>query len=268
MSTNFAKEFKLYENLFKDTSSTKRTRTMRLTESSFGSCAVCGQSASAGWDQADAEYTPFGIVHSGKCLNTLLSDIDKKRATEFYSIARGELSPSAFTLAEIDEMRKAWEKCCNARLITTSTVAANPEYHARLFEDEVAKVFSASGRKQAALQKQIALLQQQLHDEKVAEKKASYGSSLPTKVYIWDIYLKKSQKGTWTSAELYDDEYDGYVYETADEAIAGGWAHLNELENENELDRDPDDYTIDAVAVPVNLVSIDTLSDSNLEHLI
>jgi hypothetical protein len=270
MSTNFAKEFKLYESLFEQH---KRTR---LTESTFSDCAVCGGTGhaeshySASYKNANAVYVPFGrgIVHRGKCLSTLMSDPVKKRAIEFYDIALGATDASSFTQAEIDEMRKAWDDCCKAKLISDSSVQLNLQYHAKQFENNVAKVFTASGHKKAALQKQIADLQRQLHDEEVAEKKASYGNNLPAVVYIWDMYIDPKDKGTWLSAELYNGEYDGIVFETKDDAVSAGYTHLEELDDENELDGYPDDYSIDTVAVPVNQVSDETLEFSGLEHLI
>jgi hypothetical protein len=107
----------------------------------------------------------------------------------------------------------------------------------------------------------------------VAEKKATY-SEMPSQVYIWDMYLDPADKGTWMSAELYNGEYDGVVFETEEEALNAAWYHLQELEDEGELSDwdddsvDPDDYTIEAIAIPLSKVSEDTLYSSNLEHLI
>ena len=115
---------------------------------------------------------------------------------------------------------------------------------------------------------EIAKLQQELADAEAAEKKASYGGNLPTEVWIYDMYLDPADKGTWTSAELYNGKYDGYVYETEDAALDGAWLHLSELEDEGELEGDPDDYYIEAFAVPVSEVHEDTLSFSKLDHLI
>lgn len=115
---------------------------------------------------------------------------------------------------------------------------------------------------------EIEKLQQELADAEAAEKKASYGGNVPTEVWIYDMYLDPADKGTWTSAELDNGKWDGYVYETEDAALDGAWNHLCELEDEDELEGDPDEYTIEAFAVPVSDVDEDTLSFSNLDHLI
>lgn len=87
-------------------------------------------------------------------------------------------------------------------------------------------------------------------------------------VYIWDMYMDPKDKGTWTSAELYRGAWDGFVYETEQEALDGGWCHLSELEDEGELHGEPDDYTVDTVAIPLSEVPTRTLAFSNLNHLI
>ena len=115
---------------------------------------------------------------------------------------------------------------------------------------------------------EIAKLQQELAAAQAAEKKASYGNNLPTEVWIWDVYLEPNDKGTWTSAELYNGKYDGYVFETEDEALDAAWSHLSELEDEGELEGDPDDYYVEAFSVLVSEVDEDTLSESGLNHLV
>ena len=131
-----------------------------------------------------------------------------------------------------------------------------------------AKPSTVVQRSSSDIQAEIDQLLQELEQAKIAEKKATYKSALPTDVYIWDMYSNSRKKGTWTSAEFYQGWWEGYVYETADKAINGGSRHLYELAAEDELDGDPDDYVIDAVAIPLIDVSDDTLSDSNLDHLI
>ncbi len=115
---------------------------------------------------------------------------------------------------------------------------------------------------------EIEKLQQELAAAQAAEKKASYGNNLPTEVWIWDVYLEPADKGTWTSAEIWQGKYDGYVFETENDALDAAWSHLSELEDEDELDGDPDDYYVEAFSVPVSEVAEDTLSDSGLDHLI
>lgn len=115
---------------------------------------------------------------------------------------------------------------------------------------------------------EIEKLQQELADREAKEKRADYGRNLPTEVWIYDMYIDPTDKGTWTSAELYQGKYDGYVYETSDAAIKGGLLHLDELADEDELEGEPTDYTVDAFSVPVSDVDEDTLSFSGLDHLI
>ena len=83
-------------------------------------------------------------------------------------------------------------------------------------------------------------------------------------VYIWDMYVDPRDKGTWCSAEKYNGEYDGYVYRSKEKAYAGGFNHLLELNDEGQLRGDPDDYDVDAVAIPKSEVSDYTLRFSGL----
>ena len=83
-------------------------------------------------------------------------------------------------------------------------------------------------------------------------------------VYIWDMYVDTKDKGTWTSAEKYKVEWVGTVFETEQEAIDAGYNHLVELEDEGELICKPDDYTVEAMAVPISEVSDETLLFSGL----
>ena len=83
-------------------------------------------------------------------------------------------------------------------------------------------------------------------------------------VYMWDIYINQKDKGTWLSAEEINGVWEGFVLESEADAISGGLRHLEELENEGELDGDLDDYTVDAIAVPISKVSKNTLRFSGL----
>lgn len=134
--------------------------------------------------------------------------------------------------------------------------------------EEQDRVELKEARSSADIKAEIERLQKELADAEVAEKKAGYNGNVPTEVWIWDIYLKPSKKGTWTSAELYQGKYDGYVYETEEDALDGAWVHLGELDDEGELRGDPDDYYVEAFSVPVSEVHEETLSYSGLDHLI
>lgn len=129
-------------------------------------------------------------------------------------------------------------------------------------------------RSVADIEAEIARLQQELEQAKIAEKKTSYGDKLPAEVWIWDIYLEPSKKGTWTSAELYGGKWDGTVFETEEKALDAAWDHLSDLEDENELydeddnPTDPDDYYVEAFSVNISDVDVETLKSSKLEYLI
>ena len=136
------------------------------------------------------------------------------------------------------------------------------------FEDLNREDSLKESRSVADIEAEIAKLQKELEAAKAAEKKASYGGNLPTKVWIWDIYLEPSEKGTWTSAELYEGKWDGTVFETEEKALDAAWYHLGELEDENELydeddnPIDPDDYYVEAFSVNISDSSFDESSFS------
>lgn len=117
-------------------------------------------------------------------------------------------------------------------------------------------------RSVADIEAEIARLQQELEQAKIAEKKASYGVNLPKTVWTWDIYLEPTEKGTWTGIE------NDLVFETEDKALDAAWELLNELDDEGELDGDPDDYYVEAFEVPLSSVSASTLKFNKLAHLI
>ena len=125
-------------------------------------------------------------------------------------------------------------------------------------------------RSSAEIQAEIEKLQQELVQAKIAEKKAAYAGNLPDVVYIWDMYMNADEKGTWTSAELRNNKYEGTVFETEKGARDAALNLLSELDDEDELDSDDwnDDYYIDAVEIPLSEVSEQTLRFSNLDHLI
>ena len=77
-----------------------------------------------------------------------------------------------------------------------------------------------------------------------------------------DIYLEPTKKGTWTGIK------NDLVFETEDKALDAAWALLNELDDEGELEYDPDDYYVEAFEVPLSSVSKEVLKYSNLTHLI
>jgi hypothetical protein len=117
-------------------------------------------------------------------------------------------------------------------------------------------------RSVADIEAEIARLQQELEQAKVAEKKTSYGGNFPKTVWTWDIYLEPAEKGTWTGIE------SDLVFETKDKALDAAWTLLNELDDEGELEYDPDDYYVEAFEIPLSSVSKEVLSYSNLKHLI
>lgn len=129
-------------------------------------------------------------------------------------------------------------------------------------------------RSSAEIKAEIARLEQELKAAEIAEKKASYNGNTPQTVWVWDMYLESSDKGSWTSAENENGKWEGIVFETEDEALDAGWNLLNELADEDELyddddePCDPDDYYVEAFEVPLSEVDITTLEESDLQHLI
>lgn len=84
-------------------------------------------------------------------------------------------------------------------------------------------------------------------------------------VYIWDMYMDPRDKGTWCSAEEYNGEYDGSVFKTKEAAYNEAKIHLYELEDEDQLRGDPEDYDIEVRAIPKSKVSDYTLEFSGLK---
>jgi hypothetical protein len=111
-------------------------------------------------------------------------------------------------------------------------------------------------RSSADIEAEIAKLQRELAQAREAEKRAA--SKGTKSVWVFDIYRDPSDKGYGTS---------DMVFETETAAINAGWNHLSELDDEEELDYDEDDYTVDAIEIPLARVSEATLSFSRLHHL-
>lgn len=132
---------------------------------------------------------------------------------------------------------------------------------------ESKKVLKES-RSAAEIEAEIERLQQELAQAKVNEKSAGYNGKYPTVLYAWDMYIDDSEKGTWCSAEKEDYTWDGIVFETEKDAISAAQTLLGELDNEGELYGDPDEYTIDIITIPITDLTVETLEDSDLEHLI
>lgn len=118
------------------------------------------------------------------------------------------------------------------------------------------------------LQSEIEYLQQKLAQAKIEEKCATYAGKFPNTLYAWDMYIDESEKGTWCSAEKENITWDGIVFETEDDAVAAAQTLLSELNNERELEGDPDEYTIDTFAIPITELTVEDLEYSNLEYLI
>ena len=83
-------------------------------------------------------------------------------------------------------------------------------------------------------------------------------------VYVWSMYIDNQTKDNWMSAEEIRGQYEGFVFETAQEAINFGHNHLKELEDEGELLGEAEDYTVEAVAIPISKVSKSTLTFSGM----
>lgn len=137
----------------------------------------------------------------------------------------------------------------------------------KLYEGMHSKKPLKESRSAADIEAEIERLQQELQLAKAAEKRARY-SKLPDTLYIWDMYKDENEKGTWCSAEKYGIDWDGTVFETEEDAFNAAATLLNELADENELDGDPDDYTIDIIPVPFKELTAEILEYSDLDHLI
>lgn len=205
----------------------------------------------------DGDWKEGDYVFETDSFETLCAELQKKFPEAF---------PGGTIKEEVEEPDNAVVDCKVNKVIAHS----EDEKPVDCLGDKkpLEKPLTEEARSVDEIKAEIAKLQQELADALAAEKKASYGGSLPTEVWIYDMYIDPADKGTWTSAELYHGKYDGYVYETADKAIRGGLAHLNELADEGELEGEPIDYTVEAINIPVSEVDEDTLTDSGLDHLI
>jgi hypothetical protein len=129
-------------------------------------------------------------------------------------------------------------------------------------------------RSVAEIKAEIRALMTELRDAERAERAATATSTTTavptapvskaesTSVWTWDIYLTPEKKGTWTGIQ------NDLVFETKDKALDAAWTLLNELDDEGELEYDPDDYYVEAFEIPISSVSKEVLSFSNLNHLI
>ena len=82
------------------------------------------------------------------------------------------------------------------------------------------------------------------------------------------MYITEDEKGTWCSAEKYEGTWDGVVFETEEDAVNAALTLLNELDDEDELRGDKDDYTIDTFTIPITELTVEDLEFSDLDHLI
>ena len=94
-------------------------------------------------------------------------------------------------------------------------------------------------------------------------------------VFIWSKYVDETKKDTWLSVEKNSEgKYEGMLYETAEEAVKEASAMLvDQLEDDwfsdEELPtRNIEDWTVEAIAVPLSEVSEEALCDNDLIHLL
>ena len=137
----------------------------------------------------------------------------------------------------------------------------------KLYEGMYSKKPLKESRSAADIEAEIEKLQQELQQAKAAEKSATY-SEFPTELYAWDMYITEDEKGTWCSAEKYEGTWDGVVFETEEDAVNAALTLLNELDDEDELRGDKDDYTIDTFTIPITELTVEDLEFSDLDHLI
>jgi hypothetical protein len=239
-------EFKLYENMWDDKCSAKGSK--RLTEQATVNDPYSAMmevqkyiQSTLGWDIIDCQQDDEDSMML-YCDGTW--DDDAIKALEDFAADNG------VEISIIDSRKSSY----NYRVYLNPVLEES--------KTKQSKRPLTEARSVADIEADIAKLQAELADAKVAEKKASYGGNIPTDVWYWDIYFDPSEKGTWTSID------NDIVFETEDAAFDGAYEHLRELEDEGELEYDSDDYYVDAVKIPLSKVSADVLEWSGLNHLI
>lgn len=271
-NTNFAKEFKLYENLFSNKELTK-------TLNENYEVVVEGETRI----MPDLFYKTTQDVEA-VILN--LEDADVDSYDDHYFDGNKMQWCSKWNIFEpITFDINALEKQLEALVESNNKAGYNMSiyFDRDLLEDEGYLNISLSleadlvedvqenqvtkPRTSADIQAEIDKLQQELQQVKTAEKSAGY-TKFPTELWAWDMYLDDSEKGTWCSAEKDDYTWEGVVFETEDDAFNAGLTLLRELRDESELRGDPDEYTIDTFPIPITDLTVEILEDSDLEHLI
>lgn len=217
-------------------------------------------------DSSKAATIEGCTIYSGPIKDPNTRELSKEEAAKFLNCDIDDLVWYIEQIAEdlLIEVRSSLESYAEDRFYDSE----DTDWRDVEWDLEESKKPLKEARSVAEIEAELAELQAELEVARVAEKKASYNGNLPKVVYIWDMYLDPADKGNWTSAELDNGIWDGYVFETEEEALAAGYYHLGELDDEGELDGDPDDYYVEAFNVLVSDVDPDTLLASDLEHLI
>lgn len=120
-------------------------------------------------------------------------------------------------------------------------------------------------RTAAEIEAEIHRLEDELKKLKAEDpeiKTPKVKKEVPDCLYAWDIYDDEKKRGTWVSTS------NDLVFETENKAVEAGYNLLCELDDQGDLEGDPDDYWVDAVEVSMDDVTVSVLEYSGLGHLI
>ena len=272
-ATNFAKEFKLYENLFSNNNQSKALKEDYEVQV-----------------EGESRMMPDIFYDTAKAVNAVLSSLKNVDAYDNHYF-NGEsmhwesmwniFEPITF---DIDELEKKLETLVSSK--NTSEFKMDIYFDRDMLEEDdclnisltletdlvesLQEESASSGkvRTAAEIQAEIDKLQQELRQAMTAEKSNAYNGKFPTELYAWDMYLDDSKKGTWCSVEKDGSTWEGRVFETEADAFNAGLTLLYELSDEDELRGEPEDYTIATFSIPITELTVELLEESDLEHLI
>ena len=273
-TTNFAKEFKLYESLF---SNKKQDNSLKENYEV--------------WVEGESRIMPNIFYKTTQAVNGIIQSIEEADIDSYddhyfngskmqWNSKWNIFEPITF---DVDDLEKQLKDLVASK--NDSKYEMSIDFDRDMLEDDgclninlsletdlIENLQEEPGEKKETrtaddIQAEIERLQQELQQVKVAEKSATY-TKFPTELWAWDMYMDESKKGTWCSIEKDDFTWDGRVFETEDDAIRDAQILLGELDGENELPGDPDEYTIDTFSIPITELTVEILEDSDLEHLI
>jgi predicted RNA-binding Zn-ribbon protein involved in translation (DUF1610 family) len=249
-------EFKLYENMWEDCKGvpfTAEELEAALVKAKWG--------VFVGRDDSDSDVMVVGDEPYSSTEYTASKESDSTYAlSTWLSGADGDGKEG--DIEEFNSLEELYQRICELKLDDMPDAKGLLEAKASTARD---KKSLTEARSVADIEAEIARLQQELAQAKEDEKRAA--SKGTKSVWFWDMYVDAADKGSWTSID------QGVVFETEDKAIDAGWNHLGELDDEGELNDededpiDPDEYTVEAIEVPLARVPESLLIDSDLHHL-